>query len=208
MTDSPNIDASTLRNRASELAERFVKEETQFHLGFLPTEKSHPATQNFSFTIAKDTLEGIRCLLAVDADIPPVARRVFRSDSYDKLVNAMAAGGRNHNKICFSGCGSTGRLAVMLEAMWRQAWEDRAGLEPGAADRFQGQPRSGPSDGQPRQKHYHRGDRPWFDPLRTLKTFPVRRPAGCRIGLEKGDILIAMTEGGETPSVLGTLDQA
>ena len=209
MTENGNTDVSNLRNRASELADRFVKEETAFHLGFLPTEKPHPATRDFSFTIAKDTLEGIRCLLAVDGDIPPVAQRIFRSDPYDKLVDAMARAGRNHSKICFSGCGSTGRLAVMLEAMWRQFWEDRAGVEPGVADGSKDNP-----DPALRMANLVRsiitgGDRALVRSVENFEDFPqfgTRQVA--ELGLEKGDLLIAMTEGGETPSVLGTLEEA
>ena len=54
-------------------AMHFIKSETQFHLGYLPTEQSHPKTRGLSQVLQKDTAQGIRMLLSVDDDIPPVA---------------------------------------------------------------------------------------------------------------------------------------
>ena len=52
----------------------FIRNETQFHLGYLPTEQSHPKTRGLSQTLQADTAKGIRMLLSVDEDIPPLAR--------------------------------------------------------------------------------------------------------------------------------------
>ncbi|MCK5197882.1 MAG: sugar phosphate isomerase, partial [Spirochaetales bacterium] len=124
-----------LRKQAAEEAGRFEKEEVQFQLGHLPTEQSHPVTTDFSFKVQTKPEEGISLVLKVDRDLSPVARQVFLSEPYAQLVDAFHRVITNNKRVCFSGCGSTGRLAMMLEEMWRQYWEDRAGVSPGDAAR-------------------------------------------------------------------------
>ena len=50
-------------------AEDFLKNEKQFHLGMLETEKPHPLTKDFTGTLKKDVPEGVRAFLSVDRDI-------------------------------------------------------------------------------------------------------------------------------------------
>ncbi len=107
-------------------ARRFIAEETQFHLGVLPTEGSHPRTRDFSRTIQRDTEAGAAMLLSVDRDIPARAAEAFRSDAYRALVEAIVRAARSGRRIGFSGCGATGRLAIILERMWRELWESEA----------------------------------------------------------------------------------
>lgn len=193
---------SNLRNQARALARKFVMKETPFHLGALPTEGSHPITRNFSDTIKRDTVEGIKLLLAVDGDLAPVARRVFRSEEYNQLVAAILETARERRRICFSGCGSTGRLAMLLEEMWRQFWEDQAGVEPGSAEAAHS-PMANLAC-----SIVTGGDRALVRSVESFEDYPAfgaRQVADME--LKEGDLLIAITEGGETPSVLGTVDE-
>ncbi len=185
-------------------ARRFIAEETQFHLGILPTEGSHPKTKDFSRTIQRDTAAGAAMLLSVDRDIPPRAAEAFGGPGFRSLVDAMIGAARSGRRVGFSGCGATGRLAIILERMWREAWEaeaDRAGPTP---------------RGEECRRHAQRGysimtggDRAL---IRSVERFEDYQEFGRRqvrdLGLEPGDLLVAITEGGETSSVIGTAWEA
>ena len=94
----------------------FIRNETQFHLGYLPTEQSHPGTRGLSQALQADTAAGLRMLLGVDDDIPPVARRVVASPEFARLRLAVKEALDNGRRVFFSGCGATGRLAILLDA--------------------------------------------------------------------------------------------
>ncbi len=193
-------DDRAIRERARELSAAFVANEGEFHLGFLPTEQPHPYTSDFAECMQAEPEEGIALLLQTDADIPPVARRSVLSPEYDALVAAIGAvvGSRPHDenpapRICFSGCGSTGRLAIMLEEMWRQFWTD-AGDE-ATADRA--------------CSIMTGGDRALIRSVENFEdyeAFGARQIADLNIG--SGDVCIAISEGGETSSVIGTAREA
>ena len=183
-TSDPDIIAE-----AREQSQRFVREENQFHLGFLPTEQSHPYTATLSETITRDIPAGIKQLLTVDCDLPPVARRIVMTERYSRLVDSMRRTIRNEKAICFSGCGSTGRLAILLESMWRTYWNGRG--DSSRADLG--------------KSIMTGGDRAL---IRSVESFEDYQQFGRRqvadIGIGEGDLLIAISEGGETSSVIGT----
>ncbi len=183
---------------------QFVQEETQFHLGGLPTEQPHPATRGLAETTARNTAAGIAMLLGVDKDVVNAARRVFGSAEYalleESLLAALAAG----NRICFSGCGATGRLSILLEAayraFWRQAFAENAGWRSMPACRRASDSVSSIMTG---------GD---YALIRSVESFEDYMSFGrqqvLETGLGPGDILVAISEGGETSSVIGTALQA
>jgi N-acetylmuramic acid 6-phosphate etherase len=187
---------------AADRAGRFVREETEFHLGFLPTEQSHPATRDFSRAVQADTRAGLRLLLSVDGDIPPVAEQVLGSEAWARLEEAFrscaAAGGR----ICFSGCGSTGRLAIILETLWRRFWTRAAADFPAQSGLFL-------TWADQACSIMTGGDRALIKSVESFEdfqTFGRRQVRDARLG--RGDLLIAVSEGGETSSVIGTARQA
>jgi len=198
---------AVIRDKASAEARRFVQEETQFQLGHLPTEQPHPYTLNFSQEVKDNPTKGVARLLQVDGDLPPVARRIFLTQAYDNLVKAMVRAITSKSRICFSGCGSTGRLAMLLEEMWRQYWEDKAGVKPGIAET---------SDNTDRNLEIANlacsimsgGDRAL---IRAVENFEDYQAFGARqvsdLQLSKNDLLVAITEGGETSSVIGTAEE-
>ena len=101
-------------------ADCFVENETEFHLGALPTEQSHPATRHLSAEIAKGAAAGIAMLQRVDKDVEAAIPRVLGSPQWRALYDALAGALRAGGKICFSGCGATGRVSIMLEAAYRR----------------------------------------------------------------------------------------
>ncbi len=167
-------------------AEHFVNNEKAFHLGALPTEQSHPKTRGLAEVVAKDTRAGIRLLHAVDDDVTAAARRVFATDEFRRLVETLTAALNRGGRICFSGCGATGRLSILLEAAYRAA---RGG--DGALSIMTG------------------GD---YALVRSVEFFEdyvtFGRQQAVEAGLGRGDVLVAITEGGETSSVIGTAWQA
>lgn len=183
-------------------AERFLRDETQFHLGMLPTEQPHPATRNLSETLQRDPAAGIRLLQTVDRDVVTAAARVFASAEYRQLVSALYVALQNGRRVCFSGCGATGRLSILLEACWRRCWRtlaqrrlipEREGL--GRADQV--------------CSIMTGGD---YALIRSIEHFEDFTAFGRRqvqeADLGADDVLVAISEGGETSSVIGTVHEA
>ena len=181
-------------------AQDFIDNEKQFHLGFLPTEQSNPITATLEEDFKRSTLAGVQCLQRGDRQIPITMRHVFAGEKFAKLVDSMvetlqAPKGR----IIFSGCGATGRLSILLESMWRDFFHRRADeLTP--AERALADRSASIMTG---------GD---FALIRSVEFFEDFAEGGRRqaaaLNVGEGDTFVAITEGGETSSVLGTLKYA
>ena len=172
----------------------FIENEKQFHLGFLPTEQSSPLTRNLDKEFARSTMDGVKNLQSVDRNVLAMAKRIFVSEPFLKLTDSAEKTLRNGGKIVFSGCGATGRLSILLESMWR----DCCAKTPGAA-RYSDQVFSIMTGGD-------------FALVKSVEFFEDYQSFGRRqvqeLGMGAGDMLVAITEGGETSSVLGTLFEA
>ncbi len=191
-----------MRNKAHMEADHFLNNETQFHLGILPTEQANPKTRNLDKIFAESTREGVKTLLSVDMDIYPMAQRIFRGKEYDRLVKAGVKAISEGKKIVFSGCGATGRLSILLESFWRCFFRDLHQKYPDIYDKV---------------KHVENsvfsimtgGD---YALIRAVEYFEDYQEFGRQqvreLNVIEGDILVAITEGGETSSVLGTLAEA
>ena len=181
-------------------ARDFIDNEKQFHLGFLPTEQSNPITATLEEDFKRSTLAGVQCLQRGDRQIPITMRHVFAGEKFAKLVDSMvetlqAPKGR----IIFSGCGATGRLSILLESMWRDFFHRRA-AELTPAERALADRSASIMTG---------GD---FALIRSVEFFEDFAEGGRRqaaaLNVGEGDTFVAITEGGETSSVLGTLKYA
>ena len=176
---------------SDKLAREFMENEKQFHLGFLPTEQSSPLTRNLDNEFAKSTCDGVRNLQSVDRNVLAMAKRMFASEAFRKLTETGCEVIRNGGRIVFSGCGATGRLSILLECMWR-----RSCAEDPAASKYADQVFSIMTGGD-------------YALVRSVEFFEDYQSFGRRqvqeLGLREGDMLVAITEGGETSSVLGTL---
>ena len=111
-----------------EKAEDFIKNETQFHLGVLTTEQSHPKTRTLSQTLAVDVPAGMRQLYSVDDDLPPVLKKTIASEEFAKLEGAIYQSLSKGGKVSFSGCGATGRLSPSAGEKLHLTGGGRAGL--------------------------------------------------------------------------------
>ena len=176
---------------SEKLAREFMENEKQFHLGFLPTEQSNPLTRNLDREFAKSSRDGVKNLQSVDRNVLSMAKRVFASDAFRKLTETGCDVIRNGGRIVFSGCGATGRLSILLECMWR-----RSCAENPSASKYADQVLSIMTGGD-------------YALVRSVEFFEDYQSFGRRqvqdLGLKEGDMLVAITEGGETSSVLGTV---
>ena len=183
-------------------AEHFLTKETQFHLGMLPTEQSHPATRGLAEVLQQDQGAGVRMLQAVDRDVAASSARTFESAEFRHLVATLGDAIRGGRRICFSGCGATGRLSILLECCWRHFWR-------GVAERH---PEVAPACASLADRVCSIMTGGDYALIRSVEGFEDYASFGRRqvveAGLGAGDVLVAISEGGETSSVIGTIHEA
>ena len=177
----------------------FIRNETQFHLGYLPTEQSHPKTRGLSQALQADTSQGIRMLLSVDDDIPPVAKRVVASSEFARLQTAIKTALDANRKVYFSGCGATGRLSILLDAANRRYWRET----------FEKHPELKAVCGDMAERTHAVMTGGDFALIRSVEMFEDYITFGYhqmeQAGASEGDVVVAISEGGETSSVIGTV---
>lgn len=183
----------------------YLRNKQQFQLHTLLTEQRHPETMDLSRRIAGDTAAGLRELFAVDRDVAKtmdaVASDPARLRQLEDASKAIQDAIRGGHRVYFYGTGSTGRLAETLESsLWRPFWERVAKTSswrkiarrlPGIGDRVRGEITG--------------GDRAL---IASLEGFEDLQLIG-RLQLQDnriahGDVVFAVTEGGETSAVIGT----
>jgi len=185
---------------ARKRARDFIDNEKQFQLGFLPTEQSNPITATLEDDFKRSTLAGVQCLQRGDRQMPITMRHVFAGRRFAALVDSMIESVTgSKGRIIFSGCGATGRLSILLESMWRDFFHRRTAEL--TADELKLADRSA--------SIMTGGD---FALIRSVEFFEDFAEGGRRqaaaLDVGEGDTFVAITEGGETSSVLGTLKYA
>jgi N-acetylmuramic acid 6-phosphate etherase len=164
-----------------EQAEIFLNISSQFKLGHLTTETPHPETRHLS-TLAQNDLSSAFTLLK-NIDQQALEKMVHHLPQFFKLsIQAQKVLARG-NKVFMSGCGATGRLSLVVETLSRQ------------------------------MNHYPNqiigfmagGD---YALIKSVESFEDRMDYGekqlIELGFKDGDMLMAITEGGETPFVIAT----
>ncbi len=183
---------------ARQKAEDFLNHQRAFRLGPLLTESSHPKTATLSQTIQRDAADGIRMLLSVDQEIAPAVTKVFDGDEFERLVAGLTRALGSGKRVFFTGCGATGRLSILLEAAWREFWQRLRREHP---DGLAGLP-----DLEDRVFSVMAGGD--FALIRSVEGFEDHPRFGRHqlqeAGAAEGDVVVAITEGGETPFVIGT----
>jgi N-acetylmuramic acid 6-phosphate etherase len=176
-------------------AEKFLSRERAFRLGELLTESFHPKTIALSQTAKNDLPTAIRLLQSVDDDIPPAMEKVLQQDSFQKLIEAFIEAISNDKRIFFTGCGATGRLSILLEAAWRRFWRSSKQIL---------------SDNVPDLEDHvfsvmAGGDFALIKSVEGYEDFPdFGRYQMKEHNVQPDDVVVAITEGGETPFVIGT----
>lgn len=169
----------------SEKTQSFLKISPQFKLGHLVTESFHPKTTHLSNLVKKDIKEAHRLLQQVDHDA--LTMMDSKSDDLWELATQIKDTLEKGHKIFMCGCGATGRLSLVLETLYRQKF------------------------GQTHQviSFMAGGD---FALIKSVESFEDKTEYGERQLMELGfgpeDLLLASTEGGETPFVIGACQKA
>jgi N-acetylmuramic acid 6-phosphate etherase len=185
-------------SNAIEKAKKFLNEEKAFRLGELLTESSHPKTRTLSETCKSNLADGIRLLQSVDEEIPPAVEKVFQQDTFKELIKAFSNAIKAGKRIFFTGCGATGRLSILLETAWRRFWRILKQTHPDIAA------------GMPGMEDLTisvmaGGDFALIKAVEGFEDFPdFGRYQLKHAGVSCGDVVVAITEGGETPFVIGT----
>lgn len=195
---------SLLKITPSRQSVDYVQGKKQFQLHSLLTEQRHPKTWNVSFVLKDDMKEGLRQIFAVDEDIAEKFRRMAEDTKVlDRAVRAVSLAILEKRKIFLYGCGATGRLAKQIEsAVWRPFWHGikksrlweklKASIPEDIEDRLIGEMTG--------------GDRALISSLEGLEDLQlVGRLQLQDRGIERGDVVFCITEGGETSSVIGAI---
>ncbi len=169
-------------------AEAFLKISSQFKLGKLETEKPHPKTTELSTLVMTDLLKAISILKETDLEALEVVKK--QGEEIMKMKADIEKTFNSNHKVFLVGCGSTGRLSLVLETLWRKK---RAGT------RYENAVISFMAG----------GDTALIKSIEDFEDYPdyaVRQLE--ELGFSDGDLLIACTEGGETPFVIGATEKA
>lgn len=165
--------------------QEFLKIAPQFQLGGLVTESFHPDTQELSHLVQQDVGKAHALLGAVDKKA--LGLMEGKADALWELAVSIQETLKSGHKIFMVGCGATGRLSLVLETLFRQEF------------------------GQTHQivSFMAGGD---FALIKSVESFEDRTEYGERQLMELGfgphDLLLASTEGGETPFVIGACNKA
>ena len=166
----------------------FLAQAALYKLGHLPTEQQNQKTLKLSELCKKDLEKAIEVLRDVDVDALKVLES--RATEVERLRLAIRDCFLSGGRVFLCGCGATGRLSLSLESFWREL---RQGTD--LMDRV--------------CSFMAGGDIALVRAAENFEDFP---DFGARhlmeLGFKDGDLLLAITEGGETPFVIGAALQA
>lgn len=169
-------------------AEEFLAISGQYKLGGLVTEGPHPSTADLSYLASNDLHKAVAILKELDIITINVFSEKKKEICY--LKDAISDTLKNGGNIFFCGCGATGRLSLTIETLWRQVHENDD-----MCDRV--------------FSFMAGGDVALIRSIENFEDFPHY---GARqlveSGFKDGDLLVGTTEGGETPFVIGAVEQA
>lgn len=170
-------------------ARGFLEIADQFKLGDLVTERQHPETTELSELAKEDPRKAFELIRSIDIGV--IETLAVRSEQVASLARDMEATLDSGGRIFLSGCGATGRLALTIEWLWRRRAEALS-REPDAVVAFMAG-----------------GDVAVVKAIEDFEDHPEYGDRQLReLGFRDGDLLVAITEGGETPFVIGTVETA
>lgn len=170
---------------AQDRASSFLEIASQFKLGHLVTESFHPDTKALSQLVKKNVEEAHDLLQEVDRKALTIMSG--KADMLWQMAQDIQDTLNKGHKVFMCGCGATGRLSLVLETLHRQKF--------GATEQV--------------FSFMAGGD---FALIKSVESFEDRTDYGERQLMELGfgphDLLLAPTEGGETPFVIGACNKA
>ncbi|MFP5385722.1 MAG: hypothetical protein ACLGHN_06555 [Bacteriovoracia bacterium] len=163
----------------------FLKISHEFQLGHLLTESFHPKTKDLSQLVKRDVKKALSLLQEVDRDALHLMQD--KSDVLWEMAQEISKTLKEGQKVFMCGCGATGRLSLVLETLFRQKFGDTKQVISFMAG----------------------GD---YALIKSVESFEDKTDFGERqlleLGFSEGDLLLASTEGGETPFVIGAANKA
>ena len=165
--------------------EQFLKVAGEFSLGDLPTEQSHPLTTDLSRLAQEDLHAAFKRLQEVD--LAALSHLCDKVEGIAELAQCIADTFASGGRLFIAGCGATGRLALTVEMLCRSGV-----LPPELRESVIG--------------FMAGGD---VALIRSIEGFEDHPEYGARqlaeLGFRDGDLLVGVTEGGETPFVIGAV---
>ncbi|MCO4755715.1 MAG: hypothetical protein KC478_14640 [Bacteriovoracaceae bacterium] len=157
----------------------------QFKLGTLTTESFHPVTTNLSELSKNDLPKAIELLQTVDRQA--LGKLKTKLESCYALHQDIKRTIANGEKVFLCGCGATGRLSLALESFWRAEKDNNDQVVAFMAG----------------------GD---YALVKSVESFEDNASFGSRqleeLGYNQKDLLLGITEGGETSFVIGAIKKA
>jgi N-acetylmuramic acid 6-phosphate etherase len=194
-------------------SEDFLKISGQFKLGSLVTEASHPVTANLSDVAKQDVAAALKLLFDVDDDVVKKFREFVESGRAAEIKETVLRSLKNGGRIFFTGCGSTGRLSILLDSVWRDFWRQQARKRADtsqAKDKFEAlyvaSYDKDAADFENRTFSVMAGGD--YALIKSVEGFEDFAAFGKKqiadLGVSAKDVVFAITEGGETSFVIGT----
>lgn len=171
-----------------EQSRQFLEQSGEFRLGELTTEKAHPVTLQLSEVAKHSVKDALRLLFKVDIDVIDKYREWSRSGAPAEIAETVLSALNSGGRVFYTGCGATGRLSILLESIWREFWEKQD------------------SDWGDRVLSVMSGGD--YALIKSVEGFEDFTGFGEKqiadLGVREGDVVFAITEGGETSFVIGT----
>jgi N-acetylmuramic acid 6-phosphate etherase len=172
---------------ATEKTRAFLEISPQFQLGHLLTESFHPLTSELSVLVMKDVPTALRLLQKVDREALLRINDKTKIKELWKLSEIIRETLDSGHKVFMCGCGATGRLSLVLETLYHQKFGHSTQVVSFMAG----------------------GD---YALIKSVESFEDRVEYGERqlreLDFGPQDLLLASTEGGETPFVIGAVREA
>ena len=193
----------------------FLRVSAQFQLGALVTEASHPVTANLSDVARTDVVAALKLLFEVDEDVLRKYREFVASGRAETIKAIVLRGLRDGGRIFFTGCGSTGRLSILLDSVWRNYWQNttqgsRAPDHQNSARIASAAPKGAAETPAPSWEDrtvsvMAGGDYALIKSVEGFEDFAeFGKQQMADLAVSDKDVVFAITEGGETPFVIGT----
>ncbi len=186
----------------------YIQNKTQFQLHTLLTEQRHLKTWDLSERIQRDSKSGLQMLFSVDEDIVQKLESLSRErGELEQAAKAIEEALLADHKVYIYGCGATGRLAKQMESsFWRPFWKKVKSIKK-IWEKIH--PHLGEDIESRLIGEMTGGDRALISSLEGFEDLQLIGHLQLEDRkVKRGDVVICVTEGGETSSVIGTIRSA
>lgn len=160
-----------------------MNDKDYFSLGHLTTESCHPLTRNMSFDCEGNLAKAISDFYEVDK--LALASLKDNIHKLEPLIFAIERSLRSGGRLIVCGCGATGRLSLALESFFKEKF------------------------GAKLLSFMAGGDSALIKSIEKFEDYPEFGKEQLHLfNASEADLVIGITEGGETPFVIGAVEEA